>query len=80
MLVSILVGQMTQSINVPIIVSIIIVSIMGNFVAYLYQLNNFIIVLLTLGVAVLVCFTISILIDRVKKDDLIENTPIKNGK
>lgn len=71
---------MTQSINVPIIVSIIIVSIMGNFVAYLYQLNNFIIVLLTLGVAVLVCFTISILIDRVKKDDLIENTPIKNGK
>jgi len=71
---------MTQSINVPIIVSIIIVSIMGNFVAYLYQLNNLIIVLLTLGVAVLVCFTISILIDRVKKDDLIEKTPIKNGK
>ena len=70
---------MTQSINVPIIVSIIIVSIMGNFVAYLYQLNNLIIVLLTLCVAVLVCLTISILIDRVKKDDLIEKTPIKNG-
>ena len=79
-LASILVGQMTQSINVPIIVSIIIVSIMGNFVAYLYQLNNLIIVLLTLCVAVLVCLTISILIDRVKKDDLIEKTPIKNGK
>ena len=79
-LTSILVGQVTQSINVPIIVSIIIVSIMGNFVAYLYQLNNLIIVLLTLCVAVLVCLAISILIDRVKKDDLIKNTPIKNGK
>lgn len=78
-LASILVGQMTQSINVPIIVSIIMVSIMGNFVSYLYQLNNLIIVLLTLGVAVLVCFTISILINRVKKDDLIENNPHKNG-
>ncbi|HFI0292764.1 TPA: accessory regulator AgrC [Streptococcus suis] len=76
---SILVGQITQSINVPIIVAIIIVSIMGNFVAYLYQLNNLIIVLLTIGVAVLVCFTISILSSRVKKDDLIENTSIKNG-
>lgn len=76
---SILVGQITQSINVPIIVAIIIVSIMGNFVAYLYQLNNLIIVLLTIGVAVLVCFKISILSSRVKKDDLIENTSIKNG-
>ena len=66
-LASILVGQITQSINVPIIVSIIIVSIMGNFVAYLYQLSSLIIVLLTLGVAVLVCFTISILLIELKK-------------
>ena len=78
-LASILVGQVTQSINIPIIVSIFIVSIMGNFVAYLYQLNNLIIIFLILGMIVLFCLTISILINRVKNDDLIESMSKKNG-
>ena len=48
-LLSQLFGQILQSSNTSVVASVILVSVVGNFVALLYQINNFIIILIMVG-------------------------------
>lgn len=75
-LASILVGQLTQSLTSPMPVSILLVSIMGNFVAYLYLLSPFILLLLSIGAQALVSCMIYFLAGNIKRDDVLEHEPL----
>lgn len=75
-LASILVGQLTQSLTSPMLVSILLVSIMGNFVAYLYLLSPFLLLLLSIGAQALVSCMIYFLAGNVKRDDVLEHEPL----
>ncbi len=71
-LISTFVGQLYQSTNTSIIAAIIVVAILGNFLANLYQINNIIIILLSMIVLVFIIILLKSLANRVQKDDIIE--------
>lgn len=69
---SILTGLYFQSTNVSIITAIILVSILGNFVAQLYQMNSIITFILIAGVISLLFGLIKVLANKIKTDDVIK--------
>lgn len=71
-LLSQLFGQILQSSNTSVVASVILVSVVGNFVALLYQINNFIIILIILITLVILTIISKILANRIQKDDVIE--------
>lgn len=71
-LLSQLFGQILQSSNTSVVASVILVSVVGNFVALLYQINNFIIILIILITLMILTIISKILANRIQKDDVIE--------
>lgn len=71
-LVSLLIGQMVQSTNSSIIYSVITVSIIGNLIAQLYQVNTIVIFVLFLIAIVSMLMLVKIMQKKIQNDDVIE--------
>jgi len=72
-LISFLIGQKFQATNISIISSVIMVSIVGNFIAFLYRIPSIIIILLILISLIAVLIAIKFLVHKIRRDDVMES-------
>ena len=70
-LISFLIGQKFQATNISIISSVIMVSIVGNFIAFLYRIPSIIIILLILISLIAVLIAIKFLVHKIRRDDVM---------